>query len=308
MIEERYEEVITSTAMRERQEAVDARRFHRDWQHFSVVAAPASGPSQSYWDQPTSSKALGLGSRPRAPEPDPDELQLGIRPRMGRFSSHEPFEKDIVQSEKYERWLKWKATFDVALSIMDGAPTEHQKAGLLYIHVGEEVRDIINMLQLPPMQGTRAVAGSVYAALSGGLNDYFRTLVDQTTDYARYTSRKQLPGESVHTYAVKLRDLALRVVVGHETVAFRHQLLSGLANRALAKKATEEGAVRMTIADIIQQAGRIEQAAGPGPTMPWNQSDGARPMVMNVEEKGGPSGFGRKRRFGGDDRARQVKW
>lgn len=152
--------------------------------------------------------------------------------------------------------MKWKTTFDVAISILDGVPTEQQKAALLYTYVGEEVRDLIMMLRLPPMHEGRTLHASEYVALSEGLNEYFRTLVDESTDYARYCARKQGTDESVHTYIIKLYDLALRVGIPRDSVGFRHQFIMGLSNRDLARKATVSG---LSISQILDRAGRIEQ-------------------------------------------------
>lgn len=228
----------------------------------SAMATP-----RMYWDA-SGNRGDGIpldsSSRPNNELVSQHNSRVGTR--LGRFNAPAPFERDIKQSEKYERWLKWKTTFDVSLSICDGMPADHQKTGLLYTYVGDEVRDVIAMLSLPPMHNGRHCREGEYIELSKGLNDYFRTLVDATTDFARYTARKQISGESVHQFAIKLRDLALRVDVGHESIGFRHQFLTGLGNRPLARKATEEG---LSIGQVIQQAGRIEQASEVEATKPW---------------------------------------
>lgn len=222
--------------------------------------------------------------------------------KLGKFNAPAPFAADLKQSEKYERWLKWKTTFDIALSICDGVPTDHQKLGLLYTYVGDETRDVIAMLRLPPMHGDGLLDDSGYEWLSKGLNDYFRSLVDESTDFARYNDRKQLLGESVHQFAIKLRDLAIRVKVAHDSIGFRHQFLAGLANRPLARKATEEG---MTIGDVMQQAGRMEQATAFEEAKGFGEGDPGHSRVLAIaDKKGWTKGFskgGRKRKSSGGD-------
>lgn len=281
----------------------ESRQHHQDWNHFGgdrsgvpkeksshqlaartqSACGSCSAPSpRDYWDTPVGARyqeprQSGEFSTPvmHAPTMQPNS-------RMGRFNAPAPFANDIKQSEKYERWLKWKTTFDVALSICDGIPSDHQKTGLLYTYVGDEVREVIGMLELPPMHGERSFCRGGYIELSSGLNDYFRTLVDESTDFARYSARKQQPGESVHEFAIKLRDLARRVKIAHESIGFRHQFLSGLANRSLATKATEEG---MTIGKTIEQAGRIEQALEAEEPRRWMESSHGEASVSIISSK-----------------------
>lgn len=328
----------------------EARQYHQDGEHFGGeqfggaswvennrnatgfglgYQFPSSTP-HSYWGpqymggQDYRSKGFGGGEgyQPRqeiaVAEQAPREGLMGqLRPqseqpkaKLGGFNAPAPLEKGIMQSEKYERWLKWKTTFDVALLICDGEPSDTQKTGLLYTYVGDETRDIINMLSLPPMHGDRTCRDGQYAELSKGLNLYFRTLVDETTDFARYNARKQVQGESVHQFALKLRDLAIRVGVSHDSIAFRHQFLAGLTNRELAKKATEDGS---PISTVIQQAGRIEQATEVNEAKPWLDPGHQLAVIAAVSSKRGwkrepeARDRGKRSRLEGSNE-RQSKW
>lgn len=49
--------------------------------------------------------------------------------------------------------------------------------------------------------GTQNVLTS-YNELKDGLNDYFRTLVDEATDYSRFVARAQQKDEAIHQYAI----------------------------------------------------------------------------------------------------------
>lgn len=316
-----------------RQGSPDARQYHRDQGHFGGDYCPGAVDTwhdeqaatlrrgglfeavptpQTYWDARDSRMNDG-GHRNGARVGE--EWQQRSTPgshqpnaKLGKFNAPAPFQYDIKQSEKYERWLKWKTTFDIALSICDGVPSDRQKTGLLYTYVGDDVRDIIGMLSLPPMHNGRPCREGEYTELSKGLNRYFRTLVDATTDYARFTARKQLPNESVHQFAIKLRDLGLRVEVAHESIGFRHQFMSGLANRTLAKKATEEG---LSIGGVIQQAGRMEQAAEAESNRQWaepsfHQATVAAMSAKKEWTKSQPS-RGSKRSFSGRDASSSRK-
>lgn len=165
------------------------------------------------------------------------------------------------------------------------------------------------MLELPPLHGGRRCKKGEYAELSVGLNDYFRSLVDEAMDYARYTTRKQLESETVHEFALKLQDLAARVNVTRDSIAYRHQFLSGLRDREFAKKAMVDG---MQMRQILQQAGRMEQAAGAEGVKPWSEEPQRQAVVMAVESKprkfGGDGKFGKKRPGQGRSDQAAAKW
>lgn len=303
----------------------DSRQNNRDWSQFGGERDQEDDHQTNYrfgagrFGQPT---PHGYWDRrgPAAVSMRPNVSDGCVRPltidrqdarpnaKLGKFNAPAPFASDLKQSEKYERWLKWKTTFDIALSICDGVPTDHQKVGLLYTYVGDETRGVIAMLRLPPMRGDDLHEGG-YQELSQGLNDYFRSLVDESTDFARYNERKQLPNESVHQFAIKLRDLAIRVKVSHDSIGFRHQFLAGLANRPLAKKATEEG---MSIGDVMQQAGRMEQVAAFEDAKGCGDGDFEGSRVLSVAakkkwSKGFPKGEGKRKSSAGDNGPR-GKW
>lgn len=303
----------------------EARQHFADGNHFGGErfmgnSRPFSGTlglnstRRDFWGTPQCEGNRQTYVSPVGWQPDADvvrrreRVSLKQNGKLGRFNAPAAFEKGIKQSEKYERWLKWKTTFDIALSICEGTPSDAQKTGLLHTYVGDEVRDIITMLSLPPMHGSRVYRHGDYTELSMGLNEYFRTLVDETTDFARYNARKQLQRESVHQYAMKLRDLALRVNVGHDSIAFRHQFLAGLANRQLAKKSTEDGT---PLNEILRQAGRIEQSAEMEEEKPWQNSGNQMAGVSALSESKGwkensqRAGF---KRYASKGRDKQSKW
>lgn len=264
-----------------------------------AVASPGS-----FWGTP---RPAG-GPRPvqmniAGPIPAQQQLAAAPRARVGKFNAPPQFPCNVQQSEKYESWLRWKTTFDVALSICDGVPTDKQKTALLFTYIGDEGREIITMLSLPPMHRNRYCPSGEYEDLSEGLNAYFRTLVDESTDFSRYNARKQQANESVHTYAIKLCDLATRVGVARDSISFRHQFLSGLVDRDLAKKATLEGT---EVGIVIQQAGRAEQAREAEQAI-GAEHVGQQPVVMAMAANKGPSG-GRKRRFPWKLEKEQTKW
>lgn len=254
----------------------------------------ANTPRQ-YWDggRPREERHSLIQGQSQQRAMDDDAIDRYRGSGLGRFIPPAEFEKNVKQSEKYDRWQKWKRTFDVSLSLCDVEPSDWQKTGHLYRCVGEEVRTIIDMLKLPPSHEEPVADGRQWEALSQGLCEYFRAMVDVTTDYARFTAKKQEPGESFHQFAVALRDLGMRVDVGFDSIGFRHQFLSGLANRTLAGRATEDG---LAISDVIMRAGRIEQAAEVEPRKQWNEPiNNPSSAVMSLKKPMNHQPRGRKR-------------
>lgn len=221
------------------------------------------------------------------------------RGKMGKFCPPSEFPKDVHQAEKYDRWQKWKSTFDISLAICDGEPTEFQEVGLLHTHVGEEVRNVIRMLKLPPMHGDKTFPEGIYAKLSTGLDDYFHSMVDESIGFARFSERQQLPGESAGDFAVALHHLGEPVGIGHGSMAFRHRFLSGLANRGLAGRAVEEG---LSMEEVIKRAGRIEQS-----TEVLNKSNPVSATVMAVSSEPYWKKQGVKRKAEGRGRVELAK-
>lgn len=173
-----------------------------------------------------------------------------------RFHRPTPLPDNIPVVEKYERWLDWKSAFDIALTVCDGTPTEQQKAALLYTSVGTETQKTINLLKLPPMHNGGWDAGNEYGILSSGLNTFFRGMVDETVDYARFHDAKQNQTEDIHRYTMRLRELAVGINISPGSFAFRHQLLKGMRNRELAAKAADDN---IPLGELIPIAARKEQ-------------------------------------------------
>lgn len=196
--------------------------------------------------------------RRRANDPGEGHNQHSSKGRIGRFYPPPEFAKSIPQAEKYGKYLKWKNAFDVALSIIDGNPSDNQKVGLLFTNAGDEIREVITTLSLPPMHEGRERGENDYKVLSNGLNAFFRSLVDESTEIARYEARKQESGETARQFLMKLRELAGQVAVDHGSPHFRHRFLAGLANRDLAKRAIEE---MLDLKTVVERAGRLEQEA-----------------------------------------------
>lgn len=162
---------------------------------------------------------------------------------------------NIPVVEKYERWLDWKGSFDIALTVCDGTPTDQQKVGLLFTSVGTETQKNIKLLGLPPMH-SGGWEGDEYNTLSRGLNNFFRGMVDETVDFARYHDAEQAPNEDIHRYTMRLRELALGINVNPASFAFRHQLLKGMRNRELAAKAADDN---IPLGELIPIAAQKEQ-------------------------------------------------
>lgn len=265
------------------QQQANERRAHREPNHFSGGGHFGEGPSrtQSGWDsRQQASTPQEYWGRQHTNQSQPRE-QAGARVRG--FIAPPEFDRDLKQTEMYEAWIDWKMAFDIALEACDGSPSDRQKASLLFTCVGAKVKAIIKLQDLPPVRPSTG-SGGEYNELSAGLNDYFRTRVDEASEYERYASRRQKPDEAVHDYLVALRKLAVRANVDHSVTAFKHQFLKGLTNRALAKKARHEG---LDIAVVVVQANRMEQDAEAEDGKPWEEQKRVEATVSSIDRKEG---------------------
>lgn len=211
-----------------------------------------------------------------------------------RFHRPQPLAENIPVAEKYERWLDWKGSFDVALTVCEGTPSEQQKVGLLFTSVGTETQKTIKLLGLPPMHHGGWEAGDEYSELSRGLNKFFRGMVDETIDYARFHDAKQGQAEDIHRYTMRLRELAVGINISPASFGFRHQLLKGMRNRELAAKASDDN---IPLGELIPMAARKEQREASEqkqkPIDPWQTVEAKRAEVAAVDEvrryRAGPS-------------------
>lgn len=195
-----------------------------------------------------------------------------------RFQKPPPLTENTPVAEKYEKWLDWKAVFDVALSVCDAPPTERQKASLLFTSVGPETQRIITLLSLPPMHKGEWNNGTEYEELSGGLNSFFRGMVDETVDYARFHDAKQGAAEGIHAFTLRMRSLASSVNVDPTSFAFRHQILKGMRNKELALKASDMSTPLGELIRIAARKEQREQSASTSGNM-WESHGQGQPMV-----------------------------
>lgn len=206
---------------------------------------------------------------------------------MMRFQRPQPLQENIPAAERYERWLDWKGSFDVALSVCEGNPSEQQKAALLFTSVGPETQKTIRLLALPPMQKGDWSLGREYLELSNGLNSFFRGMVDEAIDFSRFHGVQQEHSEGIHKYTLRVRGLAVCVNIDPSSSAFRHQLLKGMRDRELAIKATDEN---IPLSVLIQTAARKEHR-GAGVTTnnieTWRQPEAPQTMVAAVSTSRG---------------------
>lgn len=248
-----------------------------------------------------------------APSPTGEQLSA-IRPgssgrssRMGKFIPPPAFTQRIGQADKFERWVKWKAAFDIALAVAGGAPSELQKAGMLFTCVGDEIRDVVTMLELPPLHEERRCESGEYVELSKGLHNYFRTLVDESTLHARYHARVQQSAETAHDFCLHLRQLGKAISVDHGSFQFKHHFLAGLLNRTLAERAVEED---LSVAEVFRRSGRIEQANEVRKAKQLFSEDHGQAGVVMAVHKGGPStrSIEAKRKFFEKKDGPRAKW
>lgn len=260
-----------------------SREHYNDDSYFSPdFSRRNTRPTGHEWQPPARSTPYGRASEQFPVGPNTQEQQ---RTSNLRFHRPLPLAENIPVAEKYERWLDWKEGFDVALTVCEGNPSEQQKVGLLFTSVGAETQRTIRILGLPPTHAGGWSNGNEYESLSRGLNNYFRGMVDEAVDYARFHDAKQGLSEDIHRYTMRLRELAAGINVAPSSFGFRHQLLKGMRNRELAAEATDDN---IPLGELIPIAARKEQReaseAKQKPEEAWRAFDPKRAEVAAVAE------------------------
>lgn len=189
---------------------------------------------------------------------------------------------NVPVAERYETWLDWKKGFDIAAAVCVPQLSEQQKTRLLFTSVGMETQKIIRLLGLPPSNKYPWAAEREFSDLSMGLNKFFRAMVDESVDHARFHECKQEAREGIHDYAMRLKRLATGIDIDPASFSFRHQMLKGMRNKDLAMKAADDN---IPLGDVIQTAARKEQreASESGKRLdPWQMLGDPQPMVAAV--------------------------
>lgn len=175
--------------------------------------------------------------------------------------------------------MDWKEGFDIAAAVCVPELTEQQKARLLFTSVGTETQKVIRLLGLPPSNKLPWASEREFSDLSIGLNKFFRAMVDESVDHARFHECKQEPKEGIHDYAMRLKRLATGINIDPASFSFRHQMLKGMRNKDLAIKASDDN---IPLGDVIQTAARKEQREASEVTKkldPWQMVGDPQPLV-----------------------------
>lgn len=213
-------------------------------------------------------------------QPTPRYGNSSYEPKM-RFKAPKPLEgengKEIPVADRYERWIEWRGSFGVAAQICGEPFSEQQLAGLLYNAIGLQWQRQIRSLRLPPFHTPGTHVGREYTELLRGLESYFRCLVDEGTDYAKFEEAKQEGKEATCDYAMRLRGLAERAGQSLSSFSFRSQFLKGMRDKQLAERAMH---YKMPLMEVIDVATRKEQTPSvQEPLQQWKFPEGPQPTA-----------------------------
>lgn len=146
-----------------------------------------------------------------------------------------PFPKGLPAAKQYAAWIDWKKQLEVSLELMN-ATSQHIKASLLFLHAGEEIREIISAYGYMPDRASVQDNFKHYDNVVARLDKYFQEATDETIDLETLWAMKQEQNETARVFLTRLmRQTALCDL--HDGKIVRTNLLRGMANKGIAKLA-----------------------------------------------------------------------
>lgn len=224
-----------------------------------------------------------------------DEITNALqnRPKTGnsKIPYVKPFPENVLPTDKWEQWVKWERQFEIACSLLDNL-TERQKAANLYIAVGEEVCNIIDLNGFFPNPANVPPNYKFYTKMTENLNRHFRSLADATVDAKRFKEMKQAKEQNIVEYDMVMKRFARRCGIDPSDQFYRFQFLEGMKDRELAKESYEKGTPLNEILEVsMRKESNTTVTKQESNFDPWHVP---QPSVSQIERRRQPSRYERK--------------
>lgn len=156
----------------------------------------------------------------------------------------EPFPTNKKPDEKYNAWLYWKGTFQLAME-KAGITNQRAKGVELLLHIGPELRRVMMAKDMLLDERDVEPGFPFYDYAVDHLEEYLRSLTDRAVDVVKFSNAKQEEGETTMDFEFRLSEMAKRTGGTQEMV--RAQLIKGLRDQVFAKQMFIEGVSLQTI-------------------------------------------------------------
>lgn len=197
----------------------------------------------------------------------------------GKSCKPDPFPKGLPAAKQHAAWIDWKKQFEVSLELMN-ATTQQVKANLLFLHVGEEIREIIGAYGFMPDRTKVREDYEHYDNVLAKLDKYFQEATDETIDMETLWAMKQEQDETCRVFLTRLmRQTSLCGL--HEEKIVRTNLLRGMSNRNIAQLAMAND---WELQQIVKAATREEALVVKQQPLSWFGNKSTSAEIFQLEK------------------------
>lgn len=184
-------------------------------------------------------KVITQSGQPKVMKPEPSaKVHSTFTP--SKVKAPEPFiEADSESWLRADAWKEWVNDFEKWLNQGVGHPDQTQKAELISMYVGKDIKKKMLELELYPTSGT--VPGkNPYDKLVESMSTLFEGLTSRTIRVDKFHAMKQREGQPFQEYVMGLKRLAAGCNIQVSSESFISQLYKGMLDVELRRQAEEE--------------------------------------------------------------------
>ena len=146
-------------------------------------------------------------------------------------------------------WRKWTGRFENLLEALEITDENRKRAVFLY-YAGPDVHGIYD--QLKPTEP------EAYTSAKARLDSYFEPSVNHTFEVYNFRSLKQLEGETIDKYVVRLKEAAARCGFADRDLEIKHQIVYSCQSKKVRRKALQEDP---TLGNLMKYARSLEKSS-----------------------------------------------
>lgn len=148
--------------------------------------------------------------------------------------------------EESDDWQDWFEAFQNFL-VMKAIKKNSMKLAALKLHGGTEIRKLLKNLPQPPVEDCL----TPYHEAISRLSKYFEQTYNNLHEITVFNAMKQMQGESVRKYLVRLRTQSVKCKFSDAEDRIREQFVQGLADEQARNHAILKN---LSLTQVIQEA------------------------------------------------------
>lgn len=145
------------------------------------------------------------------------------------------FPKGLSPAEQLSAWTSWKRQFSIAMDMMK-VQQHSQRAQLLYLYVGDELRVVIEAYKMMPEGSSHEGSSDHCDELMKKLDKFFKSTTDETIDMETLWAAKQRSAETARAFLTRIMQQAERCNITDMKIV-RTNFLRGMKDQTVASTA-----------------------------------------------------------------------